>query len=134
MGFPTSSVIVLGANTTLNWTAFAPSTTGITGESATCFFVQIGQVVWAMYNSSGTGSTTSRTFTLPVSTGANGSAYGGLQYFTRDGGTTATSPGAFTLANNSTICTLYKTMAEAANSWTGSAAWQVNALIVYGIN
>jgi hypothetical protein len=117
------------------WASFNPATTGITGESVgLASYVQVGNVVYFILSTSGTGSTTARTFTLPVSTGANGAQYVGLASYIKDGGTTLTSPSACALANNSTTATLFKTMAQSAGSWTGSGAWQIVLVMFYGTN
>lgn len=117
------------------WTTFTPSTTGITGESvALGAYMQVGNIVHLILSTSGTGSTTARTFTLPVATGANGGQWIGMVAFVKDGGTTQTSPAVCQLANSSSTATLFKTMAQAAGSWTASGAWQIDLTMFYGTN
>lgn len=111
------------------WTTFAPATTGITGETvAAARYCQVGNLVFILYNVSGTSNSTSKSFTLPIPAGANGTQTGALIY-ARDNGTVQTSPGLVGLNSNSTTANLYKTIP--GGGWTASGAWVVLALFFY---
>lgn len=109
------------------WFNFTPSTTGITGESSTARFAVQGRIVSLELALTGTGSATTRSFTLPFAVGHTGTfATTGLA---EDAGSTQNTPGSLNLPNSGTTCNLFKNTANGA--WTASGAWFYIGTITY---
>ena len=121
---PGGSSVSLGT-----WATFAPATTGLVAETVNVArWIQVGKIVYVVYNAQGTSNATTKTFTLPITTASLGT-FNLYPCYATDNGVVGSSPGLLELANSSTTATLTKTMAGTA--WTNTGSWQVGVAFFY---
>lgn len=130
VGGSLSCTFVAGDVYTVAFTDYSATTT-VTGWASfttkLVYYKVIGKLVWVWYNLSGTSNATSASFTLPLA--ASNTVTIQLNGYTTDNGTDTTGGGLISLTKNTATVNLYKDMASA--NWTNSGTKQAYGQLFY---
>jgi len=120
---------------TTAWTDYSATST-ITGWSGTpnpkkVMYKKIGNLVYVMFDISGTSDSTTTSFTVAnTSVTLTGTNFANCA-LTTDNGTATTTGGLVNLPNNSTTVTVYKDMTGTATDWTNSGIKSIRGILIY---